>query len=87
MCVKAFFPSPPDPTPLPPAQAPPPVIADTKPKTRPLLDPNKIAKVDYGAKVKRNKEAHQQQVTADSLKINVGSGAPPAADTGGLNVT
>ena len=86
MCVKAFFPDPPDPPPLPPAQTPPPVIADTKPKTRPLVDPNKIAKVDYGAKVKRAKEAKQQQVTADSLKINVG-GAPPAADTGGLNVT
>ena len=87
MCVRSFFPKPPDPQPLPPAVTPPPVIADTKPKTRPLLDPNKIAKVDYGSKAKRNQQNQQQQVTADSLKINVGGGAPPAADTGGLNVT
>ena len=86
MCVKSFFPSPPDPAPLPPAAAPPPTIEPVKPKTRPLLDPDKIAKVDYGSKVKRN-EGQKQRVTADSLKINVGGGAPPAADTGGLNVT
>tara|TARA_R100001129_G_scaffold160521_1_gene125073 strand:- start:72 stop:329 length:258 start_codon:yes stop_codon:yes gene_type:complete len=85
MCVNAFFPKPPDPTPLPPATPPPPTIAPVKPKIRPLLDPKKIAKVDYGSKVKRNEG--QKQVTADSLKINVGGGAPPAADTGGLNVT
>ena len=83
MCVSAFFPKPPDPATPPPATAPPPTIAPVKPKTRPLLDPNKIAKVDYGSKAKRTQE-QKKQVTADSLKINVGE---PAAETGGLNVT
>ena len=86
MCIKSFFPKPPDPPALPPAVAPPPVVSETKPKVTPLLDPEKIAKVDYGSQADQDTKA-QKKVTADSLKIKLGTNAPGTADTGGLNVS
>ena len=86
MCVKSFFPDPPDPPPLPPAAKPDPIITETKPKTTPLIDPEKIAKVDYGSQADKGPKA-QRRVTADSLKINLGTNAPTSADTGGINVS
>ena len=85
MCIKSVFPTPPDPPALPPAQPPPPIPSETKPKVTPLLDPEKIAKVDYGSQADKKREA--PKVTADSLKINLGTNAPGTADTGGLNVS
>ena len=86
MCVSAFFPKPPDPKPLPPAAKPDPIIAPVKPKTTPLIDPDKVAKVDYG-KTSKAKVKDQPQVTADSLKINTGVNTAPTSETGGLNVS
>jgi hypothetical protein len=83
MCVKSFFPDPPKPAPLPPAAKPDPIITETKPKITPLLDPEKIAKVDYGSQADKKNEA--PKVTADSLKINLGTNAPGSAATGGIN--
>ena len=85
MCIKSFFPKPPDPPALPPAVTPPPVISETKPKITPLLDPEKIAKVDYGSQADKKRET--PKVTADSLKINLGTNTTGTADTGGLNVS
>ena len=86
MCVSAFFPKPPKPAPLPPAAKPDPIIDPVKPKVTPLIDPKKVAQVDYGKQATDTKKA-QPNVTADSLKINLGTNAPSSADTGGLNVT
>ena len=85
MCVKAFFPKPPDPPPLPPIATPDPVVEETKPMVRKLIDPDTIAQVKYGQTDQKTKKP-PKTVGADSLKINIG-GDNPAASTGGLNVS
>tara|TARA_R100000008_G_C3462807_1_gene105052 strand:+ start:203 stop:463 length:261 start_codon:yes stop_codon:yes gene_type:complete len=86
MCVKSFFPDPPDPPALPPAATPPPAVSETKPKTQKLITPDQIAKVDYGSSPKRDKRPDAPKVSADSLKINLGNQNNNSANTGGLNV-
>ena len=85
MCVKSFFPSPPDPPALPPAAKPDPIIAETKPKTQKLITPDQIAKVDYGSAPKRDESPGAPKVSADSLKINLGNQNNNSSNTGGLN--
>jgi len=84
MCVKALFPQPPDPTIPPPAKKPDPIVKPLQPKTKALITPEDIAKVDYGSQVK--KERDRKRVTADSLKIDLGN-IEPASQQGGLNVS
>ena len=84
MCVKAFFPKPPDPAPLPPAKKPDPIVQETKPQIRKLIDADSIAQVKYG-QTSQKRKTPPKQVSADSLKINIG-GDNPAAASGGLNV-
>ena len=84
MCVKMFFPDPPDPTAPPPAKKADPVIKPlAKPKA--LLSPEDISKVDYGNAKKQQGGKDAPRITADSLKINLG-GTEQTSDTGGLNV-
>ena len=54
MCLGALFPKPPDPVAPPPSRKPDPVVTDTKPNARKLIDPDEIAKVTYGSEKKEN---------------------------------
>ena len=82
MCLSALFPKPPNPTAPPPAKKADPIVK-APPKSKSLLTPEDIAKVEYGGQ--RKVQQTRDKVTADSLKINLG-GESPTANTGGLNV-
>ena len=89
MCLGGLFPKAPDPAKPPPSRKPDPIVTDTKPKTRPLIDPKELAKVTYGAEKKR-KQIAQPKIAADALRIKLNPGAPDASVTsqaGGLNVS
>ena len=89
MCLRTLFPKPPSAPAPAPSRKPDPVVTDTKPKTRPLIDPKELAKVTYGAEKKR-KQIAQPKIAADALRIKLNPGTPDAAATsqsGGLNVS
>ena len=89
MCISGLFPKPPDPPAPPPARKPDPVVTQTKPMVRKLIDPDEIAKVTYGAEKKRKRLA-QPKIAADALRIKLNPGTPDAAaatQSGGLNVS
>ena len=89
MCLGNLFPKAPDPAAGPPARKADPVVMETKPKVRPLIDPKDLAKVTYGAEKKR-KQTAQPKVGADALRIKLNPGTPDAttaSQSGGLNVS
>ena len=89
MCLGNLFPKAPDPAPLPPSRKPDPVVTQTKPMVRKLIDPDELAKVTYGSDKKRKRIA-QPKVAADALRIKLNPGTPDAAaasQSGGLNVS
>ena len=85
MCIKnLLFPEPKE-NPLPNVtRVPDPVVKETKPKIRKLVEKETVAKLQLGAK--KQLPQGQQPVSADSLRINLGGTTPGASNQGGLNV-
>ena len=85
MCIKKLlFPTEPT-VPFPNVtRVPAPVVKETKPKIRKLVEKENVAKLQLGAKKQRPQG--QQPVSADSLRISLGGTTPGSSSQGGLNV-